>query len=229
MNVTALIPVKGFRNAKQRLSPLLGAAEREVLAETMFRDVLREVLLARGLAATFVVTGDDRAAEIAASCRAEVIREPAEGGETDAVNFARAVLQRAGREAVLILPGDMPLVRSADIEQMLAQVPGAAIPPFALLVPSHDWMGTNALLLAPPEIIKLRFGYDSFNFHMSQVAARGLPLRYIENERIALDIDEPKDLERLLSFNDDAAESTRVARALMAQHEAERTRRSGGL
>ena len=229
MNVTALIPVKGFRNAKQRLSPLLGAAEREVLAETMFRDVLREVLLARGLAATFVVTGDDRAAAIAASCRAEVIREPAEGGETDAVNFARAVLQRAGREAVLILPGDMPLVRSADIEQMLAQVPGAAIPPFALLVPSHDWMGTNALLLAPPEIIKLRFGYDSFNFHMSQVAARGLPLRYIENERIALDIDEPKDLERLLSFNDDAAESTRVARALMAQHEAERTRRSGGL
>ena len=52
MNITALIPVKGFRNAKQRLSPLLGAAEREVLAETMFRDVLREVLLARGLAGT---------------------------------------------------------------------------------------------------------------------------------------------------------------------------------
>jgi len=120
-------------------------------------------------------------------------------------------------------------VRSADIEQVLSQVPAAASPPFALLVPSHDRMGTNALLLAPPEIIKLRFGYDSFNFHMSQVAARGLPLRYIENERIALDIDEPKDLERLLSFNDDAAESTRVARALMAQHEAEHTRRSGGL
>jgi 2-phospho-L-lactate guanylyltransferase (CobY/MobA/RfbA family) len=90
-------------------------------------------------------------------------------------------------------------------------------------------MGTNALLLAPPEIIKLRFGYDSFNFHMSQVAAQGLPLRYIENERIALDIDEPKDLERLLSFNDDAAESTRVARAMLAQHETQHTRRSGGL
>jgi len=77
------------------------------LAETMFRDVLREVLLARGLAGTFVVTGDDTAAEIAASFGAEVIREPAEGGETDAVNFARAALQRTGREAVLILPGDL--------------------------------------------------------------------------------------------------------------------------
>ena len=81
MNVTALMPVKGFRNAKQRLSPLLGSAARELLAETMFRDILRQVRLARGLAATFVVTGDDRVAAIAASAGAEVMRERAENGE----------------------------------------------------------------------------------------------------------------------------------------------------
>ena len=69
MKITALMPVKGFRNAKQRLSPLLGAAARELLAETMFRDVLRQVLLARGLAATFVVTGDDKVADIALAAR----------------------------------------------------------------------------------------------------------------------------------------------------------------
>jgi 2-phospho-L-lactate guanylyltransferase len=229
MNVTALIPVKGFCNAKQRLSPLLGAAEREVLAETMFRDVLREVRLARGLAGTFVVTGDDKVAEIAKTFSAAVIRERAESGETDAVNFARAQLKQAGCEAVLILPGDMPLVRSADIEEVLAQAPAGASPPFALLVPSHDRMGTNALLLAPPDILKLRFGYDSFSFHMSQVAAHGLPLRFIDNERIALDIDEPKDLQRFLSFSNVAGESARVARAMLAQHEAEHGRRSGGL
>jgi len=229
MNVTALIPAKGFRNAKQRLSPLLGATEREVLAEAMFRDVLREIVAARGLAGTYVVTGDDQVAEIAASFGTEVIRERAESGETNAVNFARAELQRAGCEAVLILPGDMPLVRGADIEEVLAQVPGGAGPPFALLVPSHDRMGTNALLLAPPDIIKLRFGYDSFSFHMSQVSARGLPLRFIENERIALDIDEPEDLQRLLSFNDEARESTRIARAMLARHAAGNARRSGGL
>jgi 2-phospho-L-lactate guanylyltransferase len=229
MKVTALIPVKGFGNAKQRLSPLLDAAERELLAETMVRDVLRQVLNARGLAGTCVVTGDDKVAGIALSLGAQVIRERAESGETDAVDFARAELRKAGCEAVLILPGDMPLVRSADIEQVLAQVPGAAMAPFALLVPSHDRLGTNALLLAPPDIIKLRFGYDSFSFHMSQVSAQGLPLRFFENERIALDIDEPEDLKRLLSFNDDAAESSRVARAMLEQHQAQQTRRSGGL
>ena len=54
------MPVKGFRNAKQRFSPLLSGAAREILAETMFRDVLRQVRLARGLVGTFVVTGDDQ-------------------------------------------------------------------------------------------------------------------------------------------------------------------------
>lgn len=229
MKVTALIPVKGFLNAKQRLSPLLGAAEREFLAETMFRDVLRQVMMARGLSGTSVVTGNARVAEIALALGGNVIREPAESGETNAVDFARAQLRRAGCEAVLILPGDLPLVRSADIEQILAQIPFGVTAPFALLVPSHDRMGTNALLLAPPDIIELRFGHDSFTFHMGQIAALGLPPRFLENERIALDIDEPEDLRRFLSFEDHASESRVVARAMWEQHAAEQTRRLGGL
>jgi 2-phospho-L-lactate guanylyltransferase len=220
MTVTALIPVKGFRNAKQRLSPLWGAAQREVLAETMFCDVLGAVIRTRGLSATCVVTGDDKVADIAASLGANVMREGAETGETDAVDYARGELKKAGCEAVLILPGDVPLVQSADIEQVLAQVPEGTTAPFALLVPSHDRMGTNALLLAPPDIITLRFGYDSFSFHMSQVSAQGLPLRFIENERIALDIDEPKDLQRFVSFDHDKGNSMAVARAMLAEREA---------
>jgi 2-phospho-L-lactate guanylyltransferase len=215
MNVAALLPVKGFRNAKQRLSPLLGSAARELFAESMFRDVLRAVRLARGLVGTFVVTGDDKVASIAAAAGAEVIHERAENGETRAVDFARLELKSAGSEAVLILPGDMPLVRAADIEQILAQVAEAVTAPFALLVPSHDRLGTNALLLAPPDVIQLRFGYDSFTFHSAQVTAQGLPLRSCENEHIALDIDEPQDLERFLSYNLRDGASTRIARELL--------------
>ena len=229
MKVSVLIPVKGFSNAKQRLSPLLDAADRELFAEVMFRDVLKQVLKAQGLAETFVVTGDDKVAEIATRLGAQVIREEAEKGETDAVDFARSELKRLGREAVLIIPGDMPLVRSADIEEVLAQIPEGDAFPFALLVPSHDRMGTNALLLAPPDIIKLRFGYDSFSYHMSQVLAQGLPLRFIENERIALDIDEPKDLERFLSFGFEGGESTRAVRAMLAVQVAEKSRSIGVL
>ena len=229
MNVVALIPVKGFRNAKQRLSPALGAADREILAETMFRDVLRQVVRARGLAATYVVTGNDKVALITAELGAQVIREPSETGETGAVDFARLDLKNRGCEAVLIIPGDMPLVRAEDIQQVLAQVPADAKAPFALLVPSHDRLGTNALVLAPPDLIKLRFGYDSFTYHMSQVTAQGLPMRFFEHEAIALDIDEAKDLERFLAHDFHEGESTRVARALLAQQDCTDSRRTGGV
>jgi 2-phospho-L-lactate/phosphoenolpyruvate guanylyltransferase len=228
MKVTALLPVKGFRDAKQRLSPLLGAAGRELLAEAMFRDVLKQVMRARGLAETYVVTGDDKVSDIVLALGAKLIREPAEKGETSAVDFARSHLKEGGHEAVLIVPGDMPRVRAEDIEEVLWQMPDGGTAPFALLVPSHDRMGTNALLLAPPDLIKLRFGFDSFSYHMSQVATRRLPIRFIENERIALDIDEPKDLERFLSYGE-GNESFQLAHRLLAERNTEQQRRSGGL
>lgn len=227
MKVTALIPVKGFRNAKQRLSAFLGSAEREALAEAMFRDVLRQVLRARGLVETVVVTGDDKVAAIAGSLGATVMLESAETGETAAVDFARTSLKDAGAEAVMIIPGDLPLVRSGDIESVLAQVPDGQIAPFALLVPSHDRLGTNALLLAPPDIIKLRFGHDSFRYHISQVSAQGLPVRCFENEHIALDIDEPKDLEKFLTFPSDSSEALKTLRRFVADQRSQPTRRVG--
>jgi 2-phospho-L-lactate/phosphoenolpyruvate guanylyltransferase len=227
MKIAALIPVKTFRNAKQRLSPLLDATDREALAEAMFRDVLRQVLLARCLHAIFVVTGDDAVAEITLALGAEVIREAAERGETDAVDFARRQLKAAGWEAVLIIPGDMPLLRAQDIDEIVAQLPDEAAAPFALLVPSHDRMGTNALLLAPPDVIKLRFGYDSFTYHMAQISAQKLPLRFCENERVALDIDEPKDLQRFLATGAEDGEAFCLARQMINAALA-KSRRSGG-
>ncbi len=227
MQIAALIPVKGFSNAKQRLGGLLSRGGREVLAEAMFRDVLRQVLSARGIAATFVVTGDKDVAAIASAAGAEVIRETSEQGETSAVDFARARLKNDSWEAVLIMPGDMPLVRALDIETVLAQVPADAKPPFALLVPSHDRLGTNALLLAPPDLIRLRFGYDSFSFHMDQLTRHRLPPRFCENERIALDIDEPKDLERFLSDPIEDGDTIKALRRVMAEVDLGQARSAG--
>ncbi|OGQ80687.1 MAG: 2-phospho-L-lactate guanylyltransferase [Deltaproteobacteria bacterium RIFCSPLOWO2_12_FULL_60_19] len=227
MKVSALIPAKGFANAKQRLSALLNEPERALLAETMLRDVLRQTLLARGLESTHVVTGDRRVREIAASLGAEVIIEEKEAGETEAVTYALAEMKHRGIQAALIIPADIPLLRAGDIELVLGQAARHdGLSPFALLVPSHDRMGTNALLLSPPDLIQLRFGYDSFSYHLSQVAAQELPLRVLENERIGLDIDEPQDLERFILSGDGAAESYGK---VMEMRRAADARRSGDL
>ncbi len=65
-------------------------------------------------------------------------------------------------------------------------------------------------------------------FHMGQVAAQGLPARFVENEHIALDIDEPKDLERFLAYGYQGGESTRVAQELLAERLAPLAQGSGG-
>jgi len=201
MSVSLLIPAKGSANAKQRLSSLLSASQRALLAEAMLKDVLGQVAPARGLEDIFVVTGDSRVAEIASATGAQVILESEEKGETQAVEFALSEMKKQGIGMALVVPADIPLVHSTDIEEILEHGDGQNLTsPFALLVPSHDRMGTNGLLLSPPDLIRLRFGYDSFSYHLSQVAARGLKPVILENERIGLDIDEPKDLERLLSL-----------------------------
>jgi 2-phospho-L-lactate guanylyltransferase len=216
-NIAALMPVKGFRHAKHRLASLLSAAERLRIAEAMLTDTLEQTLHARGLAATFVVTPDPQVAALASSLGSTIIREEAEAGETQAVHFARAQLQQRGFLTTLVLPADVPLVQSADIEHLLACRLSA---PAALLVPSHDRLGTNALLLAPPDVIQLRFGYDSFAYHLRQVAARGLPQRVLENERIGLDIDEPNDLKHFLKL----ATQGHTRRCALEMHVAERIR-----
>lgn len=230
MKVSALIPVKGFANAKQRLSPLLGAAERGLLAEAMFRDVLRQTLSARGLEKTFVVTADAGVAGIASSLGSEVIIEKEERGETEAVTFACSEMRRRSIDTVLVMPADMPLVRAEEIELLLELASKERLAsPFALLVPSHDHMGTNALLLSPPDGIRLRFGYNSFFFHCDQALTRGGALRVLENERIALDIDEPRDLERLLASEGLRGETLEMLSRMGVAEHIERARRLGRL
>ena len=105
------------------------------------------------------------------------------------------MLAGRGFDAVLRLPADLPLVRGADIDALLAIEVGA---PAALLVPSREGTGTNAILRTPPALFASRFGPNSLALHQSEAARVGVECRIVENERIALDIDEPADLQALI-------------------------------
>ncbi len=198
MKIGALIPVKGFHGAKQRLASQLSPPERSELMKAMVHDVLAEVTRAGGLETIYLVTGSTEVADWVSGMGVDVIREAEETGETDAVHFALDVMKAAGMDAALVVPGDIPLLRAEDVEAVLQAAPPDPGAPFAVLVPSHDRLGTNALLLSPPDVLRLRFGHDSFHYHLNEAAARGVAAEVVENSRIALDIDEPADLERLI-------------------------------
>jgi 2-phospho-L-lactate guanylyltransferase (CobY/MobA/RfbA family) len=109
-------------------------------------------------------------------------------------------IQQWGVPSALVIPADIPLVRSSDLELLLEYAERyVASPGFGLLIPSRDHDGTNALFFSPPDLISPRFGKNSFSRHVGSLADRRVPYRVIENENIGLDIDSADDLQTLLS------------------------------
>ena len=186
-----VIPAKGFEGAKQRLSKVLKPHERARLARATLTDTLTACCQARGLAGVGVVTCDTATAEVATLIGAEVLWEPQAQGHTQAVTFGVQICMERGFTSMLTMPGDIPLLTTADVETM-AKPPAPFVP--VVLAPNRDDLGTNALLLSPPDCLPFSFGHDSFKRHLQLAAERQLAVEIRRLPRLALDIDEPEDL-----------------------------------
>jgi 2-phospho-L-lactate/phosphoenolpyruvate guanylyltransferase len=189
--VWAVVPVKEFAGAKQRLSPALSPEERRVLATIMLEDVLDAVSAVRELAGLIVVTADPTAASLAVRHGARVVNEGAREGHTGAVAAAQRLLVREGRAGMMTMPGDIPLLTSAEVAATLAA--HLAAPAFTI-VPAHDDLGSNTIVCSPPDAVPLRFGEDSFYPHLDAARAHGIEPLVVRHPGIGMDIDNPVDL-----------------------------------
>src|SRR5207237_9571392 len=134
---------------------------------------------------------DPAALRMAARYDCACMVEGADDGHTGAVTAAAQRLAREGRQAMLTLPGDIPLVTAAEIGQIIdAHRPA----PSFTIAPSHDERGSNAILISPPDAVKLRFGEDSFFPHLAAAEERGIAPTVLHLPGIALDIDNSADL-----------------------------------
>jgi 2-phospho-L-lactate/phosphoenolpyruvate guanylyltransferase len=190
----AVLPVKTFRLAKQRLAGVLAGKEREKLARAMAEDVLRALAASPDLAGILLVTGDPEARRLAARYGARVLQDE-ERGHTAASSLGARTLAREGVSAMLQVPADIPLVNPEDIGALLA-VHGKA--PAITLAPSRDERGTNAVACSPPDVMPLRFGADSFVGHVRRARADGIEPQTVRRPGLALDLDTPDDLAALL-------------------------------
>jgi len=189
--VWAIIPVKETGSAKQRLAPVLSAALRQALALAMLEDVLAAVGTVPALGGVILVTVDPEAVRLARRYGAETIADGAHDGHTGAVTAGVRHLIARGLSTMLTLPGDLPLVAAAEIEQLIA-AHGPA--PAFTIAAAHDDLGSNAILMSPPDAVALRFGEDSFYPHLAAARARGIEPCVLRLPGIAFDIDNPHDL-----------------------------------
>jgi 2-phospho-L-lactate/phosphoenolpyruvate guanylyltransferase len=209
MRTLAVLPVKRFQLAKQRLSAELSPDFRQALAEAMITDVLSALAACRAIEATLVVTNEPTVAALAAVHGADVTGDPHESGQSAAaaVGLARAVAE--GYDRALLVPGDCPAIDPDELTGLLGEGrPG----PTVVIVPDRHGLGTNALVLSPPNAIAPTFGPGSCRRHEERAAAAGARCRVAQVPSLLLDIDTPRDLEVLreaLEIRSGHAERTR--------------------
>jgi 2-phospho-L-lactate guanylyltransferase len=210
VRTVAILPVKRFSGAKQRLGASVADPLRLDLARAMVGDVLSALHACTALAGTIVVTAEPAVAAAAAYQGALVVEDPAEEGQSAAVarGIARAVAE--GFDRALCIPGDCPAL---DPEEVAALLEGSPPATEVVIVPDRHGTGTNGLLLTPPGAIAPSFGPDSCARHQQLAEEAGVPCRVERVSSLLLDIDTGADLaalrERLAAEAGSGARRTR--------------------
>jgi 2-phospho-L-lactate/phosphoenolpyruvate guanylyltransferase len=190
LNATAILPVKRFDAAKQRLAGGVDEERRRELAAAMVADVLEAIGAARAVERLIVVSGDPVAQELAAAAGAEVVPDPEDAGHVEAAQAGIARAEVEGAELVVLLAGDCPLLDPRELDRLLTGVPGG----YVGIVPDRHGTGTNALVLSPPDAIVPAFGEGSRERHVEAARAAGIPFGIEELPSIELDLDTPADV-----------------------------------
>jgi 2-phospho-L-lactate/phosphoenolpyruvate guanylyltransferase len=193
MSTLAILPVKSFDDAKQRLGPGLDQGLRRLLVEAMVADVLVALRRTDSVDAIVAVTSDEDAQRIAGAYGAMLLSDDGGGHNGAALKGICDALSR-GFERALLVPGDCPALDPVELDGLLRRGPRERS---VLVVPDRHGTGTNALLLSPPDALEPSFGPGSRERHVKNAAAAEVLCEVVEVPTLALDVDTPDDLEAL--------------------------------
>lgn len=192
VRTAAILPVKRFPLAKQRLGASVADSLRRDLARAMVGDVLSALRECEALAATIVVTSERAVAAAARYSGAFVVEDTTEAGQSAAAALGIARARAEGFERVLCVPGDCPTLDPQELRVLLDGDDAAVT-----IVPDRHGSGTNALLLTPPDAISPSFGPDSRARHERLASESELTWRIEQPASLLLDVDTGDDLAAL--------------------------------
>jgi 2-phospho-L-lactate guanylyltransferase len=217
VRTTAVLPVKRFSRAKQRLGASVADELRLALAGAMAADVLAALAQVPEIELTIVVTEEPSVAAHARELGASVLPDGAEPGQSQAASAGVAHALARGARRVLCVPGDCPALDPRELSALLARPSPASGE--VVVIPDRHGTGTNGLLLAPADVIAPAFGPDSCERHLALARAAGVACRVERTRSLLLDIDTGADLQELrarLAAEDGRARHTRAALGLGA-------------
>jgi len=188
----AIIPVKPLNRAKSRLARALKAHTRAALVRSIFSRTLDVIAQAEHIDGVIVVSRDLTILELARQRKAIALAE-SESGLNSAITQAAQWAQVHHARAVIVIPVDLPLITTADLDAIIDRAQAERC---VVIAPDRHEDGTNVLLVSPPDAIQFAYGTSSFNVHRAQAIERGLIVHEYRSPTTAFDIDVPDDLER---------------------------------
>jgi 2-phospho-L-lactate guanylyltransferase len=194
MTLWAIVPVKPMRLGKSRLSDVLSEEDRANLNRQLLAHTVDTLKSIPEIEHVLVVSRDMAALALAREHGARTVQEDGAPHLNVALTRATFVAKAYNTHGVLVLPADLPLISPQDIQAMLDH---AYDPPVVVVAPDRRREGTNALLIAPPGLIKYEFGKNSFEHHCQLAQQAGARLEICNLPSLAFDVDWPEDLELL--------------------------------
>jgi 2-phospho-L-lactate guanylyltransferase len=194
MTIWAIVPVKPLRRGKSRLAGMLSEDQRTRLNRYLLEHVLTTLNEIPEIEHTLVVSRDPAALALTREMGGRTVLEDGAPQFNTAIMRATIVAKTQGAHAVLILPADLPLIKSSDIKKLIMR---GKKQPVIVIAPDMRQDGTNGLFVNPAGLIEYGYGPGSFQCHSGRAIEAGAKLVVIESRNIALDLDLPEDLEAL--------------------------------
>jgi len=179
-NYAALIPVKGFNFAKERLSSVLKSSNRSDLAKHLAAGVIKSC----SEMAVWVVCEDDDVECWARDLGANTLRSP-QKGLNEAVTFGFDSLKSQGIDRILISHGD--LVHPEGLPSLMTKAE-------IVIVPDTKLDGTNVLVLPTAIDFSFCYGPHSYEKHLELAQRTEASISVVKDSKFSFDLDDPDDL-----------------------------------
>jgi 2-phospho-L-lactate guanylyltransferase len=185
----AIVPIKTFDRAKQRLANVLSEEERRALMLAMARDVLTCLSKSAQLSGILIVSRAPEADALAQTFGTERYAESPDANLAGALEqAAQHLIDHFNATGVIIVPADVPGIGVDELDQLLINHDQVTI------LPDTENIGTNGLICSPPLCMPYIFDGKSFKPHVDAAFAKGITPTIVPGTQFALDIDTPNDL-----------------------------------
>jgi 2-phospho-L-lactate guanylyltransferase len=199
MRIVALVPFKALDHAKSRLAGALEPADRRALVRGMGARVVGALLESDVVERIGLVGADPvLAGRWRDDPRVVAVRATGLSLNRD-LEIGRRWALRQGADTLLIALGDLPLLTSSAVREMVALAGAPSRARTVVIAPDRRKDGTNLLLMAPTDLLPLAYGRHSLAHHLNAARRVGVEPALYRAEAASFDVDTPADLAQLVA------------------------------